>query len=64
MGNEPDRWSWWTSRNAPELLFRYEGRNGDAYIFSKFSGGSPDDPGDLLGTVEVYNLEALEPVTA
>lgn len=52
--------TWWT---VDGRLLRYEGKkeNG-AYVFSKFRGVSPDDPGESASDpIEIYNLDDLSP---
>ena len=53
---------WYVSSTTGRQLLRYEGRNNEnAFVFSKFSGDDPELLGKLLGTVEIYNVEPLEP---
>lgn len=52
---------WYMSPQSKAQLFRYEGRNVDAYVFSKFNSRDPKNPGELVTTIEIYNLDALEP---
>jgi len=59
----PTPGSWFRSPAAKGTLFRYEGQGPDgAYIFSKFNSRDPNNPGELVTTIEIYNLDAMEPL--
>lgn len=52
---------WYRSPEAKGQVFRYDGRGpDDSYVFSKFVGDH-ESPGELLATIEIYNLESLQP---
>jgi hypothetical protein len=57
--------AWYRSPQSPTHLLRYEGQatNG-AYIFSRFTGTDPGDPGENVTTIEIYNVDELEPCKA
>ena len=44
------------------MVFRYDGQApGGAYVFSKFKAATPAEAGDVVATIEIWNLTALEP---
>lgn len=50
---------WYISTASDIYLFRYEGMNDDAYVFSKFKTRDGLNPGDLISTIEIYTLGPL-----
>lgn len=57
--------AWYCSPQSPTHLLRYEGQAADgAYVFSRFKGMDPEDPGDDVTTIEIYNVDELEPCAA
>ncbi len=53
---------WYRSTSKPTRIFRYEGVAPDgAYVFSRFNGNSPETAGELVDTIEIFNLDELEP---
>ncbi len=59
---------WYRSPKSKGQLFRYEktvsnGPLAGAYVFSKFNSLDPEDPGEVVTTIEIFNLADLEPWT-
>lgn len=55
---------WYVSPGRETLILRYEGRDGDGYIFSVFKGKSPESTEELLRVITIHNVTPLEPWTA
>lgn len=57
--------AWYRAPQSQTYLFRYEGQATDgAYVFSRFTGTDPGAPGDDVTTIEIYNVDELEPCDA
>ena len=54
---------WYVSHSRPRVILRYERQDGDGYIFSVFKGTSPEELGDLLQVITIYNVTPFEPWT-
>ena len=53
---------WYRSPSARGMVFRYEGQGlSGAYVFSKFKAATPSEAGVVATTIEIWNLDALEP---
>lgn len=57
---------WYRSPKSRGQLFLYEGVKADgpyagAYVFSKFNSLDPKNPGEVVTTIEIFNLDDLEP---
>jgi len=44
------------------MVFRYEGKGSAGYVFLRFKGDSPVDAVGSPTKIEIWNLEALEPI--
>lgn len=54
--------AWYCSPTSLVHLLRYEGRNASgAYVFSRFVGSDPENHGEDVTTIEIYNVEELVP---
>ncbi len=53
------------SSASTSRLFRYEGQApSGGYIFSRFNSGDPEEPGEVIDTIEIFNLDGLEPLVS
>ena len=56
---EPVVGSWWRYRHARQYRFRFDGRASDgAYRFTRYS---ESDRETAESTIEIYNLDDMEP---
>jgi hypothetical protein len=55
--------AWYVTPEAKSRLLRYARQDGDGYIFSVFKGTSPEDHGDLVEVITIYNVTPLVPWT-
>lgn len=53
---------WYRSPVASGMVFRYEGKGSAGYVFLRFKGDSPVDAVGSPTKIEIWNLEALEPI--